>query len=815
MDSDNQAESRRELANLLLAKKSEIVDLWVARVTSDPLVAKTDNLTLPQLLHHIPSFLDSIIAKLSETPTTQGAVSAGRQIGSGTVSVSHAFFRGAENYSVRAALREFSCLRAVISEMCFSGGTFNQAHLTIHAALDEAMAEAGNEVARRKLAIQLRFQQSRKSFDTIINHLENYAVFTCDPDGVITSWNRGVERLLGYTELKFVGKHYPFIFLNPESPTAELHRSLEGASAARSVSDERQCCRNDGTSFWATYVCTRIDDQDGDLVGFAILLNDITLRRKAEDVIASNEQRFRTLANSIPQLAWQADSKGWIFWYNQRWYEYTGTTSEAMKGWGWTKVHHPDHVDRVVKKLSASWVSGEPWEDTFPLRSVKGEWRWFLSRAMPVKDDEGNVLSWFGTNTDITWSREVQQKLEVAKDAAEAADRAKSEFLTNMSHEIRTPLGAIIGFAEELREGDLDLKTHQQYADAIIRNGFQLEQIINDILDLAKVEARRLDVDRQPVTIQSLFEDITGTFEVQATKKAVRLICEMSSDVPEIVHSDPYRLRQILVNIVGNAVKFTEQGEVRILVETSIKDGRNFLDISVCDTGRGMSKVEQTDLFAPFTQADASITRRYGGTGLGLALSRELAELLGGSVELIQSTVGKGSTFKIVIPVDQYDAAAYEFKQINPPRSQVASKKGGARLQGLRILVADDIADNRQLVRLLLSKAGAEVTTKCNGLEAVEEVRKQPYSAILMDLQMPVLDGYEATVRLRHEGFNKPIIALTAHAMKGEQAKIIAAGCNAYLTKPINREILYKTILQHVADQGHKVLSQTSPSATL
>ncbi len=385
--------------------------------------------------------------------------------------------------------------------------------------------------------------------------------------------------------------------------------------------------------------------------------------------------------------------------------------------------------------------------------------------------------------------------LTVARLQAETAARSKSEFLANMSHEIRTPMTAILGFIDLLQDPDLSVELRDDARDSIHRNGEHLMEIIDDILDISKIEAGKMTVEQLPVSIRDLAQGVIETMRPRATQRGLALDLQLVDPLPGRFRSDPTRLRQILINLVGNALKFTKSGGVHISVkwlEPHTLRGR--LAIQVADTGIGMSADVMHELFQPFVQADTRMTRKFGGTGLGLAISQRLAKMLGGEIH-VTSTIGIGSTFTVDLacPGESIPMAT----TVNGPETpaDLAAKPAGA-LVGMKLLVVDDAADNRKLLSFHLNKAGAELELAENGQEALDKIAaatERPFDVILMDMQMPVLDGYAATTQLRQQGDQTPVIAVTAHAMSGDREKCLQAGCSDYLTKPIQRDALVST----------------------
>ncbi len=403
--------------------------------------------------------------------------------------------------------------------------------------------------------------------------------------------------------------------------------------------------------------------------------------------------------------------------------------------------------------------------------------------------------------------------LREAMERAEHANQAKSEFLANMSHEIRTPMTAILGFADVLLDGvDPSRTPPEQIAaiETIKHNGEYLLEIINDILDISKIEVGKLEIERVRCSPLQVVADVQSLMQVRADAKSLFFEVEYAGAMPESVWCDPTRLKQILVNLIGNAIKFTEQGGVRLVVRHLHRDPTGgaqadepLLQFEVIDTGVGIAPAQMTRLFQPFSQGDASTTRKFGGTGLGLVISKRLANMLGGDVTA-ESQPGVGSTFRVTVATGPHEGV----RMIADPAAAAAATAEteqtvatGPNTAGLncRILLAEDGPDNQRLIVRMLEMAGADVTVAEHGKLAVEAAltasdQGQPFDVILMDMQMPCMDGYEATRLLRENGYTNPIIALTAHAMAKDRQKCIDAGCDEYLTKPIDRRRIIDTI---------------------
>ena len=426
----------------------------------------------------------------------------------------------------------------------------------------------------------------------------------------------------------------------------------------------------------------------------------------------------------------------------------------------------------------------------------------------PENFDLLNLLSLIGLASLILYTALLYEatnvELEHTRNEADAANRAKSEFLANMSHEIRTPMTAILGFSDVLLESPSDLEKKNAIG-TIRRNGEYLLKIINDILDLSKIEAGKFDVERIPCCPRNIIAEVANLMRIRANAKNLPLNIEFDGPIPETVETDSTRLRQILINVLGNAIKFTETGEVRLVTRLVEQDtAEPVLQFEVTDTGIGIGTAEIERLFQPFSQADGSMTRRFGGTGLGLAICKRLAQSLGGDITAT-SELGVGSRFTIHVATGAFDRSRLiQAPTISQTPSAASSTDEGAEvmLSGYHLLLAEDGPDNQRLISFVLRKAGAHVDVVDNGQLAWEQAMRAldsgvPFDVILMDMQMPVLDGYEATRKLREDGYRHPIVALTAHAMSHDRDKCLEAGCDDYATKPLDRAKLLSIVAQY------------------
>ena len=407
---------------------------------------------------------------------------------------------------------------------------------------------------------------------------------------------------------------------------------------------------------------------------------------------------------------------------------------------------------------------------------------------------------------------EQHQELEIAKQGAEIASRSKSEFLANMSHEIRTPMTAILGYADLLMDPDPSVVDYQDCIDTIRRNGKHLLMIINDILDLSKIEAGKMTVERINCSPHEILADVHSLMRVRADGKGLKLGVECLGPIPRTIQSDPVRLRQILINLVGNAIKFTEHGGIRITAKLGNAPDADTPQIrfEVIDTGIGMTQGQIDKIFNPFSQANTSTTRKFGGTGLGLTISKQFAEMLDGDIA-IMSTPEQGTSFVVTVatgPLDGVEMIEGSNEMVVRAKQAGATTHNisGKPLDKTRILLAEDGPDNQRLITFILKKWGASVSLAESGKIALDKAIEawkddKPFDVILMDMQMPEMDGYTATRKLRKQGYKGPIIALTAHAMAQVRQMCLDAGCDNYATKPIDKDKLLATIQQHLPCQ--------------
>ena len=636
-----------------------------------------------------------------------------------------------------------------------------------------AVSAIARDITERKRAAGQRDQQARLldlSLDAII--VWNGA------DYAVEYWNEGAERLYGYTAAEALGRsiHDLLKTVFPLAQDDVLRRiQADGGWDGRLVHTQKS-----GGRVAVLSRMQRIDRPAGD--GVLEVNRDISVIEEAEQAVTEAAAHVKAIVETAVDGIITIDEHGAIESFNP--------AAEKIFGYGSSEVIG-QQIGLLMPELSAHFGAGALADYLRTIdRETIGSGQETRGRRkdgseFPVEFGVGETVLgttrfYTGLVRDATARKEAERALIEAKNTADAANRAKSEFLANMSHEIRNPMTGIMGYADILL-ARLEDRGAIECVRTIKDSGQYLLQIINDLLDLAKIEAQGLQLEKEPIHLPTFLTDVYTLMEGAARAKGLPLSLKYGGVIPYEIESDPKRLRQILINLLGNAIKFTDQGGVELAVDFDVEQTQ--LRFHVSDSGIGMTREQQQNLFRPFTQGDSSMTRVYGGTGLGLAITKRLVEALEGRID-VSSEPGRGSTFEVTLPVRVLSGGAYRSIEVEPTLPVTERH----RLNGVRVMIAEDQPDIRRLMEYFIVMSGGSVTTFNNGEMAVRAIEQRPddFDIILMDIQMPRLDGFETTRRIRAMGFVKPIIAVTASAMANDRAECLAAGCSDYLTKPID-----------------------------
>lgn len=552
---------------------------------------------------------------------------------------------------------------------------------------------------------------------------------------------------------------------------------------------EARLRRHDGEWRWIGSYATPRFSPSSEFLGHVGLSADITERRQGEQALRSSEEKFRQLAENVHEVFWMmtpaADEILYVSPAYERVWERT-CESLYQSPMSWAEAIHPDDVE-IAHALFARQIQGEAIESDYRIRTPDGQEKWIRDRAFPIRDQSGKLIRIGGIADEITERKRYEEDLVHAWEGADAANRAKSRFLANTSHEIRTPMNGVIGMLQLLQT--TSLTPEQRHYIAVAQDsGRTLLTLIDDILDLSKIEARKMVLENRAFVLGHSVDDVIQLLHGQAAAKGLELRSEVAPDIPPRLVGDAHRLRQVLTNLVANAIKFTEHGEVKLEAALDHPVGRTAtVRFNIVDTGIGIRPEQAARLFSPFTQADASTTRKYGGSGLGLAISKQLVEMMGGTIG-VDSRGSQGSTFWFTVIFELASAQQLAGEREN---GHPSAPVPGALRRTARILVAEDNAVNRDVALAQLQKLGMSADAVHNGAQAVAAIERGGYDLVLMDCEMPVMDGYEATRSIRRSARrNIPIVAVTADAMPADRERCLREGMNDYIAKPVDMEQL-------------------------
>jgi PAS domain S-box-containing protein len=624
------------------------------------------------------------------------------------------------------------------------------------------------------------------------------AVIVTDLERRITFMNAAAETITGWGKNEAVQRPLADVFHNVSELSVQLSSPTAEGMLARAVDIPARLLARNGSEWPIEMSSVPILDATDRTNGLVLVFHDIGNRRKAERELEFSEIRYRRLFEAAHDGVLILDAATLkVLDVNPFMGKLLGYSREYFLGKELWEIGVFNDAESSKEAMATLQKAGYIRYEDHPLQHKDG-------RHVPVEFvcnvySEGHRDVIQCNIRDITERKHLTEELAIAREATEAASHAKSEFLANMSHEIRTPMTAILGFA--------DMLTHKSAAECdeigcveiIRRNAAHLLELINEVLDLSKVEAGQMTVERIDCDLPALLSEIISLMRPRAEEKGLGFSITFQGPIPRLIQSDPLRLRQLLINLLGNALKFTESGRIDMrIMEGAPKGPNTVLSIDVLDSGIGMAPELIERLFRPFAQGDESITRKFGGTGLGLAISKQLAKLLGGDIT-VSSHPHFGSTFTLTVDggpstgVERFNGLT----EATLPGKIDRTRKAELYLCG-RILLVEDGVDNQRLLRMQLSGAGGSVVIAENGQMAVDLATTQPFDLILMDMQMPVMDGYNATTELRRRGVTIPIIALTAYAMAEDRQKCLAAGCNAYLSKPVAEPTLLTSVSQYL-----------------
>lgn len=632
-----------------------------------------------------------------------------------------------------------------------------------------------------------RVNLDQNSFNGQVFKYAAFGIALVAPNGLILTVNPAMERIFGYTKEEFDGKQFG-CFSHPDEPIQsidDLQNHLGPSELELQI--EKRYIRKDGEIIWTLFTVRLFRSQEGKPLYYIVQLIDISKQKESEQRLQESVERYTSLKKYNHDAVVSFDLQGAVINANAMAEKLTGYNVEAeLIGMKLSNLIGQNNVDRILRDaLHDNSVEHEI--DT--LVTKDGDTIEVLTSLAPIFIN-GKNIGFYLICKDIS----EQKRLVVAKESAEATNKAKSEFLAMMSHEIRTPMNGVIGMTDLLLDMKLDEET-QLYVEIIRKSGETLLTIINDILDLSKIEAGRSELQEETFDLRNCIKESLSVVSLKAEQKKLELSYAIHHDVPDFIFGDAERLKQVLLNLLGNAVKFTAQGKIAVSVKKvkSRKNSLSLLEFTVKDTGIGIPPARLEEVFEPFSQIDSFMTRKHEGTGLGLSISRRVVEMMGGEIHA-ESDGCSGSIFRFTIQLTE--KVPNEYKSL--------SQLGHYAIEPVRILIAEDNPINTLVLKKMLEKMGHKVSVAVDGKEVIDAALSQPFDFIFMDIHMPVINGMDAsrTIKDKLEPDKCPrIIAVTANALKGDREKCLAAGMDEYVSKPVKREVLLKLFNQYAIDQ--------------
>jgi PAS domain S-box-containing protein len=779
------------LADHLDARINAIIAIWRETVEQVGDVPRAETLSDKELLDHIPEILERLVERLR-----------GRASDAAAEGKKHGRLRWRQGYGIAEIINELGHLRSALIQATFAYIRANEPDLdtlettltVINEVLNEAAAEAVSHfhaigVAEHR-AVLAEVEMERAKLRTILDQLP-LAVWVVDARGTIITVNPEAQRLQGLLADETapplqLGEIEPdYQITRPDGTPIRLdERPLIRALRGEVVAHEEVVCARGDEQRTIAVSATPLTDVTGAIIGAVGVAQEITARKRLEASLAASEARFRAIAEQSPVMIWRTDPAGRYDYVNQRYLDFRGRTLDQELGQGWTEGLHPDDRERYLHAFQAAFTRREPFEQTIRLLDREGRYRWIIARGTPSYDPEGRFLGFLGSGLDITERIELEAALERQRVLAEEASQRKSQLLAALSHDARTPLNAVVLAAQLLEsyykpQGDIDIEECLR----TIRNSVgNVLDLLGDHLNLTRLDAGAVPVEVSRFPLGPVLDEALSSIATQARFKGLDVRFEPGDLADVVLVTDRAKLKQILANFLSNALRYTDRGHIRLY--GSCRNGR--VEIAVEDTGVGIAPEDQERIFDEFATIRSPRRRAGESSGLGLAICRRLATLLQGEIRLT-SAPGVGSTFTLILPATVLTSAPFEPE---PPEPGPEAPGSGV------VVVAEDHPISRQTLARVLRRMGYRVVEAANGQEALDAIRQERPLVVLMDVNMPIMDGVEATLALRaDERFRDlPIFALTGDVSPLNQRRIGEAGVNGYLEKPVTWDALRQAL---------------------